>query len=545
MSIFALPKAAFAVTILALLAPSVSAHSWVEYAYKLAPNGTLMGEMGFPRGFLPRNSTSPPFTDSIPQNILPVAGQGSYSGDEILNKYKLDKNPQYPMLEAAPGDYIALMHLENGHTTIPQNQPLKPLNRGTIFFYGTTEPKENEKLFDVHLLWNKKGTGGDGRGKLLATRNYDDGQCYQDNTGDLAKERAQKFADLGAVLNEELKCQSDIKLPDDLPDGSIYTIYWYWDWPNLNADAIDFAATKNGVFPWAGTFMRGEKDPHGFTMDAIAKNESYSSVIDIKIVGTKADNFAIKDKSSLDWVEKQNIYSMGIKEQMESNFQVDIDGASGGSTGGSSVAAPSATLAPTTAISSVHSSGVGGVATVTVTTTVQPPVSISTVFVTVPAEPSTQPVSSAGPSIATTTTTTLFRTLSSTPSSVSEPATIIPTASTVTTTAFVTLSKSTPAVAEPSTSVQSMTTTPSSAPSDATPSSNALTTSTVTLTKTTTSIASSTALGSAPSDAASSSYPGGEFRETPVPTTTSTAPAGPPTPSGFLRQRGNWAFGDF
>jgi hypothetical protein len=85
------------------------------------------------------------------------------------------------MLEAAPGDYIAIMHLENGHTTLPHNQPNKPRNRGTIYFYGTTQPKEQEKLFDVHLLWNKQGTGGDKRGKLLATRNYDDGQCYQPN----------------------------------------------------------------------------------------------------------------------------------------------------------------------------------------------------------------------------------------------------------------------------------------------------------------------------------------------------------------------------
>lgn len=373
-----------AVILTLALIPSASAHSWVEWAYKVAPNGTMVGDMGYARGYVPRNSTDPLYTDTIPQWILPESGQSAYTGDEVLNKYKLDPNPQFPMLEAAAGDYIALMHLENGHTTLPENQPNKPRNRGTIFFYGTSEPKDDEKLFDVHLVWNKDGTGGDGRGRLLGTRNYDDGQCYQPNASNLNLERAGELASDGAIATQELACQSDLKLPDDLKPGSTFTIYWYWDWPDLNADAIDVEATTNGLFPWAGTFMRGEKDPNGFTIDAIARNESYSSVVDIKITGAAADSFTAKGEVAKDWVSDQDVYSKAIKEQLDNNFQVDIDAnGGGGGNGGDSGDAP-ATTTPSTP---TGTTGAGdGAVTVTVTATVPPTTLVTTVYKTVPAD---------------------------------------------------------------------------------------------------------------------------------------------------------------
>ncbi|KAL6904678.1 hypothetical protein GGI43DRAFT_286802 [Trichoderma evansii] len=348
------PRVGLKVALVLALAAAANAHSWIERAYKVAPNGTMIGAEGYARGWIARNSTDPPFQDSIPQLLLPVIGQSAYSGNEILNKYKKEENPQFPMLEAAPGDHIAIIHLENGHTTLPQNQPLKPQNRGTIFLYGTSQPNENERLFDVHLVWNRDGTGGDGRGVLLGTRNYDDGQCYQPNNGALSLQRAAELAPEGADHNQELGCQSTIQLPSDLKAGSIYTIYWYWDWPDLNAANIDFQATKNGLYPWAGTFMRGQKDPNGFTMAAISKNESYASTLDIKITGGGSSSAAQHANVNSEFISKQNIYSMAIKDQMVGNYQVNID-ANGGSRGGqkstpvtSTSAAPH--IAPTTAV---------------------------------------------------------------------------------------------------------------------------------------------------------------------------------------------------
>ncbi|KAL7943215.1 hypothetical protein V8C42DRAFT_347185 [Trichoderma barbatum] len=389
------PHVGLKAAMVATLATLASGHSWIERVYKVAPNGTMIGAEGYARGWVPRNSTDPAFQDIIPQWILPASGQSAYSGDEVLNKYKLDENPQFPMLEAAPGDHIAIIHLENGHTTLPQNQPKKPENRGTVFLYGTSQPKENERLFDVHLVWNKKGTGGDGRGVLLATRNYDDGQCYQPNSGSISNERSTKLAPEGANHDMELGCQSTLQLPSDLKPGSIYTIYWYWDWPDLNADHIDFKATTNGIYPWAGTFMRGEKDPHGFTMDAIARNESYASTIDIKITGDGSSAGKHANFMS-EWVEDQNIYSKAIKSQMTSNFEVDID-ANGASDGPSaapelstSVVAQPSQVTPTTTAGNAQQ-------TVTLVVTAQPSTIWKTLYSTVSADQ--KPTTSASPTL--------------------------------------------------------------------------------------------------------------------------------------------------
>ncbi|POR32759.1 Uncharacterized protein TPAR_07052 [Tolypocladium paradoxum] len=355
-SIVTAPRARLRVVVAALvLVTTASAHSWIESAFRIAPNGTFIGAPGFPRGYVPRSE--PGWSDKQAQHLIPDAGV--YKGTEVLNKYPFDANPKFPMLEAAPGDRVSILHLENGHVTLPQNQPNKPLNRGTVYLYGTTQPKDQEKLFDVHLLWNQNGSGGDGRGKLLATRNYDDGQCFQDNKQPIAQERVNKLAGDGASLEKELKCQSAITLPKDLKPGTVYTVYWYWDWPTLNPDKVDMQATKNGQFPWAGSFMRGDRVPDGWTRDAIVINESYSSVIDIKI-SDKLPGVVAKEGDESAFVDKQNVYQMGIKGQMANNYDVKVD-----NLGGSETKAPAPTstavIPPPTGSLVVGSSAVGAV----------------------------------------------------------------------------------------------------------------------------------------------------------------------------------------
>lgn len=326
--------------VLAMAASTVTAHSWIESAFVVAPNGTYVGSEGFPRGYVPR--TDPGFSDKVAQHQIPDGGV--YKGDEVLNKYPLEANPKHPLLLATPGSQVAIRHLENGHVTLPQAQANKPLNRGTVYLYGTTQPKDKEKLFDVHLRWNQDGSGGDKRGRLLATRNYDDGQCFQDNKQAMAQERASKLAAGGAKVEKELKCQSAITIPEDAKPGSVYTVYWYWDWPTLNPSKVDMQGTKQGQFPWGGSFKRGDKVPNGWTADSIVVNESYSSVIDIKIADTIPGLMAKEGG----WVDKQNIYNQGIKEQMVNSFDVPVDklGGGGGGNAAKTSPAPGAPSAP-------------------------------------------------------------------------------------------------------------------------------------------------------------------------------------------------------
>lgn len=371
-----------AAILLALSAP-VAAHSWIERALKIEPTTRqFFGSEGFPRGYIPR--TDPGFNDEDYIWRLPYTGTAFYTGEETINKHPFNANPPHAMLEAAPGDFIAILHFENGHTTVPESSPDKPLNRGTIFLYGTDDPRDEEKLFDVHLAWNKDGTGGDKRGRLLSTRNYDDGQCYEARGEGLALERA---TTLGVDPMTPLACQSDLQLPDDLEPGSIYTIYWYWDWPNLNKEEIDMAATENGLFPWAGTFMRGEQDPNGFTMNAIATNESYASTIDIKIVSKDSEVAAkgqVGSRSSGDGADQGTVFNMAIAEQLRSNFGVDVDpnDSSQPPVNQPPADSPPASSPPTPAPTAPAPPSSEGPATVTVTVT-EPPVTVpTTIYVT-------------------------------------------------------------------------------------------------------------------------------------------------------------------
>ncbi|PHH67006.1 hypothetical protein CDD81_4401 [Ophiocordyceps australis] len=332
---------------LAAAPASISAHSWIESAVKVLPNGSFTGPEGFPRGYVPRGT--PEFSDLHAQHLIPDGGV--YNGNEVLNKFPLDVNSPHPMLSARPGDKVAILHLENGHVSLPQAQANKPLNRGNVYLYGTSQPKEHEKLFDVHLVWNREGTGGDGRGRLLATRNYDDGQCYQDNHQAIAQERVAKLAADGAKIEKELKCQSIITIPSDAKPNSIYTVYWYWDWPTLNPDKIDMEATKAGQYPWTGSFMRGDKMPEGWKQDQIFINESYSSTIDIKIVD-ELPGVVAYEKGTEPQPGLGGIYAKGIKEQIDKDFDIQVPNIGGAalSPGGPKTAvAPQATPTPSTA----------------------------------------------------------------------------------------------------------------------------------------------------------------------------------------------------
>ncbi|KAL4890867.1 hypothetical protein BDV59DRAFT_194784 [Aspergillus ambiguus] len=219
-----------------LLAAIVDAHSWVEQLMVIAPNGTFVGAPGYARGNVPRTEAG--FSDTDMTYLIPPAGRANAT--QILRSDNLCKatqrkqvqNEDNPRLHASAGAAIALRFQENGHVTLPQNQPGKPHNRGTIYVYGTTQPKEDEKLLDVHKVWNQEGTGGDRRGVLLSVQNFDDGRCYQINGGQISQRRQAEYPhQADQLMGADLWCQTDVALPKDVPSGKPYTLYWVWDWP--------------------------------------------------------------------------------------------------------------------------------------------------------------------------------------------------------------------------------------------------------------------------------------------------------------------------
>ncbi len=230
-------------TLLGLLAaaPLASAHSWVEQMMVIAPNGTLAGMPGFARGNVLRSS--PGFGDPTMVNLLPPDGR---TVNQILPSDLMCKSTQTsqtqtdgsPRLQAAPGSAVALRYQENGHVTLPDNQPGKPQNRGTVYVYGTTNPSPDDSFLAIHRVWNADGTGGDGRGVLLSTQNFDDGQCYQTNGGTISTQRQAQYGHtFDDLMGNDLWCQQDIQLPSDAPSGKPYTLYWVWDWPTMPGTA--------------------------------------------------------------------------------------------------------------------------------------------------------------------------------------------------------------------------------------------------------------------------------------------------------------------
>lgn len=321
----------------AISGTTVDAHSWVEQLQRLASNGTMISPLGYQRGYVSRDN--PLFKGDIsddlwqlPPNARP-AGAVLYKTDPICSPQQTTSNytnSEFPMLVTAPGDYIAMQHQENGHVTIPTTQTNKPRNRGTIYIYGTENARANDTLLSIHNVWNVNGTGGDGRGKLLATRNYDDGQCYQVNSGAISTSRQAQFSKVAAnPMGSDLWCQSDIQLPTDIPTGANYTLYWVWDWPTLNK----------------ANAMIGEEGVN------VTKPEIYTSCMDLKIVDACSDELGdvkspacstVKTKAKFgnNFVKGQSYNAAAVPQELTGNFAVAIDDTSADSGSNDGMSAP-------------------------------------------------------------------------------------------------------------------------------------------------------------------------------------------------------------
>jgi hypothetical protein len=229
--------------ILAVLAvaPAVIAHSWIEQLRNINEKGQYVGEYGYPRGMVGR--TDPGFTGDSMNWRLPK--DGVFIDDKTPLCHTSQTKPvqsqkKYPRLQAVPGGSVAMRYAENGHVTIPQPEPNigKPKRGGTVFVYGTTDPREDETLLSV-LKWSQDGQGGDKRGKLLGMNNFDDGRCYQVNASPIhaARQKATpnyKMGQTGSGNDDtELWCETDVKLPESAQVGKPYTMYWVWQWNTI------------------------------------------------------------------------------------------------------------------------------------------------------------------------------------------------------------------------------------------------------------------------------------------------------------------------
>ncbi|KAH8797163.1 hypothetical protein F5884DRAFT_715855, partial [Xylogone sp. PMI_703] len=278
--------------------PIVRAHSWVEQLSVIAPNGTFIGPPGYPRGNVLRSD--PGFSDVQMTYLLPPDGREIgkviLPTDLMCGPYQVlgNQTAGSPALIASPGDWIALRYQENGHVTEPYNQPGKPENGGTVFVYGTSKPRDNDSFLGIHGVWNVNGTGGDRRGKLLATRNFDDGQCYQINPSSISRERQVKFPHApDDLMGANLWCQTDVRIPPVVEASDTYTLYWIWDWPTVT---VDLSQDKSKI---------------------INQPETYVTCIDIRLVSDTAPL-----QKQVHFVPRQDLNHAAISAQLLNSFLV-------------------------------------------------------------------------------------------------------------------------------------------------------------------------------------------------------------------------------
>ncbi|KAF3003163.1 hypothetical protein E8E13_009069 [Curvularia kusanoi] len=250
----------FLATALAALAiaPLTQGHSWIEQLRNVNSKGEYVGEYGYPRGMVGRND--PGFNGDSMNWLLPIQPELFIDNTSPLCHKSQTKQKQssdkYPRLQAAPGGFVAMRYQENGHVTLvdPKTGLGKPEKGGTVFIYGTTSPKEDEKLVDV-LHWNRNSTGGDKRGTLLAMNNFDDDRCYEINPTAISKDRqvndpnfALGQAVAGEPGNYPLFCESNVAVPKTAPEGKPYTFYWVWQWNTAPGTDPDLPKGKDQYY---------------------------------------------------------------------------------------------------------------------------------------------------------------------------------------------------------------------------------------------------------------------------------------------------------
>ncbi|KAE9570948.1 hypothetical protein CGMCC3_g12967 [Colletotrichum fructicola] len=268
----------------------------------------MLSPPGFPPRWSGRNGN---FSDGLFTNLLEA------SNYHLCAKQPLGQQmPGFDMLKAAPGDFVGLRYQENGHITLPDSPINKPSNRGTIYVYGTLFPRAEDSLFDVFKRWTADGKGGDGRGRLLATRHYDDGQCYQVNSGPISLQRQQQFRKAAMdPQGADLWCQAVIRLPKDLAEGTLYSIYFVWTWPTLRPSSVSQSRSgKYGDFPEQGS----PREAVYLTSEDVVKSEIYGSCAMIEVDSSGK----VESATGETYIADQDINNLGIKEQLDNLFLV-------------------------------------------------------------------------------------------------------------------------------------------------------------------------------------------------------------------------------
>jgi len=187
----------------------VNAHSWPDNLKVTGGSGPVDGSLGYIRGYVGHFDASSSYR-------IDTAQQSIYKDNEQVPN---QPDANFQKLKATPGSEITTEWHENGHTTndTPENNA-PGYNSGKVYMYGSTQPPATLTLEEIRA-WTPDG----GQSRLLGEFPFDDGLCAEE--GSQGKPRAiPRFKNGGGG-----PCKGKFNLPEDLKSGTIYTVYWVWD----------------------------------------------------------------------------------------------------------------------------------------------------------------------------------------------------------------------------------------------------------------------------------------------------------------------------
>ncbi|KAF2000208.1 hypothetical protein P154DRAFT_435507, partial [Amniculicola lignicola CBS 123094] len=205
-----------------------------ERAMVVTQNGTMWGQPGFPRGYeVFRNSSA--FTDESMTYLLPPNNRQVnvvFPTDRMCKASQSRLNSSWESLpiDASPNSSVMLMYQENGHVTMLNSTPGK-LSSRIVSVYRTSNPLPTDLFQDIHNVWSYHENNTSGR--LLSRSKFDDGSCYQVNGSPESIRRSELDQRPHMPFEgNDLWCGILVTLPSDIVTGSVYTLYWVWDWPS-------------------------------------------------------------------------------------------------------------------------------------------------------------------------------------------------------------------------------------------------------------------------------------------------------------------------
>ncbi|PWW72043.1 hypothetical protein C7212DRAFT_366834 [Tuber magnatum] len=188
------------------LATAAHAHSWIDTLVVATHSGDVYGRPGYIRNYTGH------LDDYAMNKILDITlGTPVCRGAQLTQVQGLG----FPRLAAQAGSRVRASYTENGHISKPRTgDPIG--DSGMTFWYGTKDPAQCDTLYGV-MEW---GAHEGQRGELLVVAPFDDGICTEANETPISKGRG----------GSNIPCHSAFTILWDVQPGSIYTVYWIWDY---------------------------------------------------------------------------------------------------------------------------------------------------------------------------------------------------------------------------------------------------------------------------------------------------------------------------